>query len=73
MNAPVCGITPPRTAPAPRDPATVAAELGRAADHLRHIAGSLATGITGDLITEAATATVGIGRLLVELRQTKKP
>lgn len=73
MTAPVCGIRPPAPAPAPRDPLTIAAELRRAADHLRFVADDLAAGVTDGAVTEADTIITGIGRLLVELRQRGAP
>lgn len=73
MNAPeFCGIDRPKPAPKPRDAATIAAEIRRAANHLEFIAidigAGAGAGVTAAAITEADQVVVGLGRLLVELR-----
>lgn len=64
------GTTPPKAAPMPRDPLTIAGELYQAAECLADLAEDFAAGVfDARALSSADALLVGCGRLVCELRQ----
>lgn len=67
-----CGISPPPSLPAPRDPAIIARDLRSAAECLADLADNFELGHLNEAtLASADRLLVGAGRLIVELRQRK--
>ena len=67
------GITPPPSAPAARDPLTIAGEMHQAAECLADLAEDFAAGVyDARALSSADALLIGCGRLVCELRQRRE-